>query len=129
MSAGGNEDVPEYNDFLEAVDAGDPFALVCPNDHHWIPPRRVCPSCGSTELRRESVPTTGSVVTYTRIEVPPSEFVDDVPYTTGIASFGPVSITGLLRGVDPANLEIGQTVTLLLEHTAADEEVVTFRPK
>ncbi|UTF54785.1 Zn-ribbon domain-containing OB-fold protein [Natronosalvus rutilus] len=118
-----------YEAFLEAVDEGEPFALACPNEHWWLPPRRICPTCGATELTPEPVPTVGALETYTRIEIPPPGFGDDAPYTTAVAAFGLVKMTGLLRGVDPDDVEVGQQVTLSLEETAAGERVVAFRPQ
>ena len=41
-----------YDDFLDAIEAGEGYYLECENGHGWLPPRRVCPECGSREQHR-----------------------------------------------------------------------------
>ncbi|MGM0449124.1 MAG: Zn-ribbon domain-containing OB-fold protein, partial [Methanobacteriota archaeon] len=43
----------DYTDWLDALAAGNGFALVCPDGHGSLPPRRVCPECGAVDLSRE----------------------------------------------------------------------------
>lgn len=90
-----------YDEWRNALGDGEGYALVCPDGHGSLPPRRVCPGCGSTSLSRESLPAVGTVETATVVHVPPPRFADDAPYVTAIVRFGPVRLTGVLRDVDP----------------------------
>ena len=87
-----------YDEFLQAVGDGEGFYLECPEKHGWLPPRRVCPDCGATELDERPLPETGTVETYSTVHVSVPDFEAETPYTTAIASFGPVRLTGVVRG-------------------------------
>lgn len=119
-----------YDDWLDALAETDGYYLVCPEGHGSLPPRRVCPDCGSTELAEEPLPDVGAVETFTAVHVPPPRFADEAPYVTAIADFGPVRLTGVLRGVDPDDgIPIGLEVTPGVERRATDDErIVTLRP-
>jgi uncharacterized OB-fold protein len=123
----------EYADWLDALAAGDGFALVCPNGHGSLPPRRVCPDCGSTDLSREPLDETGTVETYSVVHVPSPRFADDAPYATAVADFGPTRLTGVVRGEGAADerpaVEMGDAVTAEAGERLTDgERLVVFRP-
>jgi uncharacterized OB-fold protein len=99
-----------YDEWLDAVDAGEAFYLACSDGHGSLPPRRTCPHCGAFELHEESLPETGEVATYTVVHVGAPDFADETPYVTAIAEFGNVRLTGILRNVAPADLDVGMTV-------------------
>lgn len=88
-----------YDEWLDALGDGEGYALVCPAGHGSVPPRRLCPECGSTTLTEAPLPAVGTVETATVVHVPPPRFADDAPYVTAIAAFGPVRLTGVLKGV------------------------------
>lgn len=118
-----------YDEWLEAIAAGEGYYLACPNGHGSLPPRRVCPHCGSTDLDEASLPATGTVETYTIVSVPTPQLADDAPYATVIASFGPVRLTGLMweRYVD--SIEVGMSVETGVGQTETrGREVLTLRP-
>lgn len=85
-----------FASFLDAIEAGNPFHLTCPNGHGLLPPKRLCPECQDQSLSRERLSETGDIVTYTTVLVPAPRFSDDSSYVTAIADFGPISITGHL---------------------------------
>jgi len=119
-----------YDDFLDAVAAGEAYSLACPNGHGSLPPRTVCPDCGAAELVEEPLPETGEVATFTVTHVATPEFADDAPYVTAIARFGPVRVTGQLRGVDPDAVERGLTVELAVgEAETTGRRLLAFRPR
>ncbi|NLV11129.1 Zn-ribbon domain-containing OB-fold protein [Halomicrobium sp. HM KBTZ05] len=119
-----------FDDWLDALAAADPYYLGCENGHGWLPPRRVCPDCGSRKLSRERLPDAGKIATHTAVHVATPQFEDDAPYVTAIADFGPVSITGLVRGVEPDAVEIGTTVGIEIgERETTGERAVVFRPR
>jgi len=121
----------DYDEWLDALAAGEGHALVCPDGHGSLPPRRICPECGSTALSREPLAETGRVETFSVVHVPSPRFADDAPYVTAVVDLGPVRATGVLRGVDPEGdaVEVGLSVGAGVEERATDgEPLVVFRP-
>jgi len=100
----------EYDDWLDAIEAGKGYYIECPDGHGSLPPRRVCPQCGDRDIDERPIPDAGEILTHTTISVPTPQFADDVPYVTAIAEFGSVRVTGIVRGVDPDDVETGLVV-------------------
>ncbi|MBX0285604.1 Zn-ribbon domain-containing OB-fold protein [Haloarcula salinisoli] len=120
----------EYDDWLDSIEDGEGYYVECDEGHGWLPPRRVCPDCGSRELHDEPLPDSGEIVTHTTITVATPQFEDDAPYVTAIADFGPVSITGLVRGVDPEDVSMADVVGIEVgERETTGERAVVFRPR
>lgn len=116
-----------FDDFLDAVEDGEPYYLEGPEGDGWLPPRRIDPATGSQDLSEEPLPETGEIVTYTQTHVASPTFADDAPFVVAIASFGPVQVTGQLRGIDGDDVEIGQEVTIGIDRTETkDERVIVF---
>lgn len=121
----------EYDEWLDALRDEDGHALVCPEGHGSLPPRRRCPECGSTPLSREPLDDVGRVETFSVVHVPSPRFADDAPYVTAVADLGPVRTSGVLRGVDPQGdaVEVGLSVEVGVGERATDgEPLVAFRP-
>ncbi|TKX75265.1 nucleic acid-binding protein [Halorubrum sp. GN11_10-6_MGM] len=123
----------DHAEWLDALADGDGFAIVCPDGHGSLPPRRVCPDCGSPDLSREPLDETGTVETYSVVHVPSPRFADDAPYATAVADFGPTRLTGIVRGGDasddPPSVGIGDAVTVDVGERETDgERLVVFRP-
>lgn len=118
-----------FDEWLEAAEEGEATYLECPAEHGSLPPRRVCPKCGSTDLEEREFPETGDIVTYTVMHVPTPAFEDDAPYVTAIADFGPLRVTGQLVATSPENVEVGLEVELeiTVSETTGDR-VVGFWP-
>ncbi|MEF8842689.1 MAG: OB-fold domain-containing protein [Haloarculaceae archaeon] len=110
-----------YDDLLEAIEAGEGFYLACENGHGHLPPRRVCPDCGSRELEETPLAETGEVVTRTVVHVPPPRFADDAPYATVVAEFGPVRVTGIVLDAEAAP-EVGESVRPVVETSETRED-------
>jgi len=107
-----NDDQPaSYTEWLDAIEAGEGFYLESPTGEGSLPPRRVCPETGSTDLTRTPLPETGTIETYSVVHVAAPGFADDTPYVSAIADFGSVRITGVVAGVDPE--AIGDTTDLI----------------
>ncbi|SMO72024.1 Zn-ribbon domain-containing OB-fold protein [Halorubrum cibi] len=128
-----------YDEWIDALSEGAGYALVCPEGHGSLPPRRVCPECGSSPLSEEPLPGSGTVETFTVVHVPSPRFSDDAPYVTAVARFGPVRLTGIVRGVDGDGdvdadgdgdaIEVGETVEVDVGERETDGgRIVTFRP-
>jgi hypothetical protein len=135
-----------YDEFVESVAAGEGFYLACPNGHGSLPPRRVCPRCGAAELESRPLPETGTVETHTTVHVAVPSFEAETPYTTAVASFGPVRLTGVVRreeaddaapgGSDDGaadaveDVAVGQSVRAGVDTNATTgEPVLTLRPE
>jgi len=119
-----------YDEWLDALDDGEGYYLACPEGHGSLPPRRVCPECGDADLREEPLPDAGEVVTYTVTHVASPQFSGDTPYAVAVVEFGPVQVTGQVRGVDPDAVSVGQTVGVDVDATATTgEDVVVFEPR
>lgn len=116
-----------FSAFLDAIEAGEPFYLTCPEGHESVPPQQICHECHSRDLSRTPLPDTGDVVTYTVVAVPAPRFSDDSPYVTAIANFGPVTLTGHLREVNPDTVELGQTVQVAVGSADGDRFVAFER--
>lgn len=116
-----------YDDLLDAIEEDSGYYLACPNGHGTVPPRRVCPDCGSRELTEQPLPETGEVLVATTISVSGPQFSEDTPYVTAIAEFGDVRLTGLARGADEEPTP-GDTVTIEVGETATENDrVLVFR--
>ncbi|MWV65157.1 nucleic acid-binding protein [Halorubrum sp. JWXQ-INN 858] len=121
-----------YDEWLAALADGQGFYLESPAGHGSLPPRRVCPHSGSTELTAEPLPEVGTLETFTVVHVPTPRFDDDAPYVTAIADFGAVRLTGVLRGVDPEavdGIDLGMAVEAGVEERETDgKRIVVLRP-
>lgn len=117
-----------YDDFLDAVEAGEPHYLESPSGNGWLPPRRIDPETGERDLTEKSLPETGEILTSTITNVAGPSFDDDTPYVVAIAEFGPVRITGQVRGIDHEDVAIGQEVTIDIGTNERDERLVVFEP-
>jgi len=121
----------DHDAWIDALADGDGYAIVCPDGHGSLPPRRVCPECGSTDLSREPFSDAGVVETFSVVHVPSPGFADDAPYVSAVADFGPARLTGVLRGVDAESdaVEVGLRVSVTVEERATDgDPLVVFRP-
>lgn len=117
-----------FDDWLDSVEAGEPYYLECADGHGTLPPAGVCPECGSTDLAETELPAAGVVETFTVVNVAAPQFDEDTPYVTAVADFGDVRLTGVLRGTD--DVEVGTSVGVDIEETVTTgERVLTFRPR
>ncbi|QFU82916.1 Zn-ribbon domain-containing OB-fold protein [Natronorubrum aibiense] len=118
-----------FDDWLDATEEGDAYYLECANGHGSLPPRRVCPDCGSTDLEEVPLPETGVIETFTVTHVPTPAFEDDAPYATAVADFGPVALTGQVVGIDLDAIETGLEVALeITVSETTGKRVIGFSP-
>ncbi|MEF8776145.1 MAG: OB-fold domain-containing protein [Haloarculaceae archaeon] len=119
-----------YDDLLDAIEEDGGFYLECESGHGWLPPRRICPDCGSRELREESLPESGEIETYTVVQVAAPNFAEDAPYVTALADFGPVRITGMMPDVDPETVDTGDVVGVTVgERVTTGDRMLAFEPR
>jgi uncharacterized OB-fold protein len=127
-----SDEVPngDHATWLDAIESDHGFYLECPNDHGWIPPRRVCKTCGSTTLDRVPLSASGRIETHTEIHVPAPRFTHEDRVVVAIADFGAVSITGRLDDTTDGCIQQGTVVELDVERSETrDERIVTFHPR
>lgn len=117
-----------YDEWVASLAEGG-FYLDCSNGHGSLPPRRVCPECGDTDLTERDLPDTGTVRTFSEVHVAAPAFADEVPYVTAIADFGAVRLTGVLRDAAADEIAIGDTVTADVDPDGPNGgPLVVFRP-
>ncbi|MDY6764973.1 MAG: OB-fold domain-containing protein [Halobacteria archaeon] len=121
------EDIPSHDGFLDTIEDGKPIYLECQEcGYRGLPPRQVCPDCGSRDLRRKDLSLEAEVVSFTEIHIPTPMFEGEAPFTVVIAEFPEgVRLTGQLRGTD--NVEEGDRVRVGVEDHD-DHRLVTFTP-
>lgn len=118
-----------YDDLLDAIEEGEPYYLACDEGHGSLPPRHVCPECGSPDLTETPLPDSGTIEAHTVVHVPTPRFLDDAPYVTAVVDFGSVRLTGQVRGVDPQEVSNGQSVGVDVGRTKTDDErLLIFEP-
>ncbi|QLG63450.1 Zn-ribbon domain-containing OB-fold protein [Halorarum salinum] len=121
-------DGPTYEEWVAALDRNG-FYLECANGHGSLPPRRVCPECGDTDLTQRSLPGTGTVATFSEVHVAGPAFAGETPYVTAVVDFGPVRLTGVLREVAADEVAVGDEVRADVEPDGpGDRPLVVFRP-
>lgn len=123
-----------HSEWIDAIERGEGFYLESPEGYGSLPPRRICPHTGSTDLRRRLLSEHGTIETYSVVHVAAPKFADDTPYVSAIAEFGPVRLTGVVRGVDPAVdgdnvVSVGDEVRVTIEtRETTDDRLVVFYP-
>jgi len=118
-----------YDELLDAIADGEGYYLECGEGHGSLPPRRVCPHCGDRALTETPLPEAGEVQTYTTVSVAAPQFAEDAPYTTAVASFGPVRLTGIVDA-EPDAVEVGISVEPAIgESDTRGERYVRFVPR
>jgi len=121
-----------YDAWLDALATGEGFYLESPTGEGSLPPRRVDPTTGATDLTRQPLPETGTVETYSVVHVAAPGLCRRHTYITAIADFGPVRLTGVVRGVDPETVDdelVDDPVTVDVDTRATtDDRVVVLSP-
>jgi len=67
-----------------------------------VPPRALCPKCGSTDIQWTELKGTGKLLTYSVVHVAPTAFQSLVPYAVGIVL---LTEGARLPGIIRANLK------------------------
>lgn len=118
-----------YDDFLDALDSGAGYYLECEEGHGWVPPRTVCPTCGSREFTEPTLPETGEVIATTTIHVAAPQFEEDTPYVVAVVDLGPVTVTGQVQGGPTAEIDTGLVVSpTVLENETQGDRLLGFQP-
>jgi uncharacterized OB-fold protein len=101
--------VKAFNEFLNEGRIMGSMCGSCGIVH--LPPRPICPHCGSRELKWEEVDGCGTLRAFTVVHVPLTRFKDRCPYTCGVVELdaGPL-ISGMIIGGADERLVVGSRV-------------------
>jgi uncharacterized OB-fold protein len=78
-----------------------------------LPPKPMCTSCLSTNLRWIELEGAGKLLSYTVIYVAPEQFQSITPYTVGIVEFkNGLRLPGMIRDVKPEEIKIGMNLKI-----------------
>ena len=87
-----------------------------------VPPRNLCPKCLGTDFEWRSLKGTGTLMTYTVIHFPPTQFQALAPYAVGIVKLQEgVRLPGMIKNVKLEELKIGMELQVDFE-TALPKE-------
>jgi uncharacterized OB-fold protein len=120
-----------FDTFTEAIAAGEQQYLSCETcGDSTLPPRQICPACGSNELTQEPLSTRGEIVSFTEISVTIPRFHGETPYTVVLAELNDgVTLTGQLREATANDITIGDEVGLDTEAHKGGPALITFHPE
>ncbi|WP_435335812.1 Zn-ribbon domain-containing OB-fold protein [Haloarchaeobius sp. TZWWS8] len=119
-----------FDEFLDAVASDDGYYLRCASGHGAVPPTQRCPVCGDEALTPHPLSEAGELEDATTVHVAPTGFEDETPYVVGIAQFGPVTLTGRVRGLDANAGTTGTAVVPTVEDSpTTGKRLLVFRPR
>lgn len=88
-----------------------------------FPPRALCPACRSEALEAHLLAGRGTLYSYTVLHDVPERFAAQAPYAVGMIDLEEgIRLTAPLTDVEPAALEIGLPVEMVLRRLATDGE-------
>ena len=92
------------------------------------PPRVICPECGGRSFETVTMPREGTVVTFTVVRVPPSNFTGQSPLPIAVVELdnGVRLMVQVADIVDPDELKIGMRVRLEFRRISSDGEAGTI---
>jgi uncharacterized protein len=78
-----------------------------------LPPRPLCDNCYGNQFEWVQVSGKGKLLTYTIINIAPTQFQNLAPYTIGIVELeGGLKIPGMIQEIPQEQLKIGMTLTV-----------------
>jgi uncharacterized OB-fold protein len=103
-----------YEKFKSFIAQGKFMVAKCGKCNHiLLPPKPICPYCGSREFSWIEIPRVGKIVSYTEIHVPPRGFEKFAPYIVALVEFeGGVKIPGIVKGAKISDMKIGLNVQM-----------------
>ena len=118
---------PWFDAFAERVAAGEPVYRQCTAcEATGLPPRNTCPNCGEPDMADAPLTATGTITSFTEIQVTTPRFTGETPYTVVLVEFDEgIRLTGQLRDGD--EVARGDRVHLGAEERD-DGWLVTFTP-
>lgn len=88
-----------------------------------FPPRLVCDACKSEEFEMVNLPREGTILSFTEVHTPSSNFSDEAPFAVGVIDLGnDVRILAQVVDSDPGEVKIGAPVRLEFRKIQKDGE-------
>ena len=79
----------------------------------FFPPRRVCSPWGNCQMEPVTIATTGKLLTFTIIRIPPTQFSDEAPYALGVCEMDDgARLTAQVVDCPLDEIEIGMPVKI-----------------
>jgi len=119
-----------YEKFKSFIAQGKFMAAKCGKCNRiLLPPKPVCPYCGSREISWIEIPRVGRIVSYTEIHVPPRGFEKLAPYIVALVEFeGGVKLPGVVKDAKISDLKIGLNVLLEFSRDSPSGYFFTITP-
>lgn len=93
--------------------AGSDCKCSTTKDCVFFPPRRTCSPWEDCTLEPCSIATTGKLLTYTVIRIPPTQFGDEAPYAMGICEMDDgARLTAQVVDVSLEDIKVGMPVRI-----------------
>ncbi len=109
---------PTIESFYKFVAEGRLMGVKCKKcGHIMVPPKPLCDKCMSKGGEWVQLKGEGEIISFTIINVPPTQFASIAPYAVAIVKLdeGP-KLPGIIKGVtQPGQLKIGMRVRAVLE--------------
>ncbi len=89
----------------------------------FIGPRKVCPNCGSRELKKVPLSRKGKIYTYTVVRTPPRGRENYGPYIIAIVELEDgARVTAEIVDCDPSEIDIGTEVEMVFRRIGEENE-------
>ncbi|MGC8619398.1 MAG: Zn-ribbon domain-containing OB-fold protein [Thermoplasmata archaeon] len=111
-------------DYLNSLKEGNLLGFECNScKHRWLTIQNFCPNCGSHDIKDTYLSKRGKIVTYTILDVVPTNFKDKAPYAIAIIELEDGSrIQARIENIKDKDL-LGRDVTF----EKGDEEGLLFK--
>jgi uncharacterized OB-fold protein len=87
----------------------------------FIPPKYLCPECGSSEFVETPLSGQGKILTHTTMRVPPSGFEDQVPYDIAVIRLDEgINLTARIATQECQVPKIGDKVSFICKKKGAN---------
>lgn len=118
-----------FDTFTETIASGEQQYRSCEAcGDSTLPPRQICPTCGSTKLTQKPLSDRGEIVSFTEISITIPKFHGETPYTVVLVELGEeIILTGQLRETTASDVAIGDEVVLDTERHDDGVALITFR--
>jgi len=116
------EILPTIQNFYKFCGQGRLMAVKCKKCNRILaPPRMLCPSCYSSDLRWIQLSGRGQLHTFSMINIAPKRFASQAPYTVGIVKLQEgISLPGRIMLDKPRDAQIGMDVIVDFEPAQMD---------
>jgi uncharacterized OB-fold protein len=122
-------DVAAFADAKMVVEKGNVMDTRCSScETDFFPPRADIGQCLASDMAWREVTGTGKLVSYSRLELAPVGFGDDLPYSIAMLDYGDYQVFGRLDDhLDLAKIKIGMPMTTVVNELPNDRLNFVFK--